>query len=101
LAAFWRLFSYSRNFTILIVCLGIIRTALLLWLISAYGIIGAIISPFVSNLVNYPLLAYFVRQYRGWYPVMDLIFSAVGALIIAVVLWASPAAQELLTAPFM
>ena len=91
----------SRNFTILIVCLGIIRTALLLWLISAYGIIGAIIAPFVSNLVNYPLLAYFTHQYRGWYPAMDLGFSVVAAGIIAVVLWASPAAQELLTTPFL
>jgi len=83
------------------VCLGIIRTVLLLWLISEYGIIGAIIAPFVSNLVNYPLLAYFVHQYRGWYPAMDLGLCVVGALIIAVVLWASPAAQALLTTPFL
>jgi uncharacterized membrane protein YeaQ/YmgE (transglycosylase-associated protein family) len=74
---------------------------MLLALISEYGIIGAIIAPFLSDLVNYPVSTYFVRQYRGWYPVMDLTFSVVGAVIIAVVLWASPAAQSLLTSPFM
>ena len=91
----------SRNFTILIVCLGIIRTALLLWLISSYGIVGAIIAPFVSNIVIYPLMAHFARQYRGWLPAVDLAFSVLGGVIIAVVLWASPAARDLLTAPFL
>ena len=91
----------SRNFTILIVCLGIIRTALLLWLIRSYGIVGAMIAPFLSNIAIYPLMAYFARQYRGWLPAVDLAFSVVGALIIAVVLWASPAARDLLAAPFL
>ena len=74
---------------------------MLLVFIQQFGIIGAIIAPFLVEFVTYPLLVYYIRPYRGWYPLLDMCFIALGAALIALVLWASPAAYELLLQPFL
>jgi O-antigen/teichoic acid export membrane protein len=91
----------SRSFTIFTVVSAVVRMVMLLVFIQQFGIIGAIIAPFLVEFVTYPLLVYYIRPYRGWYPLLDMCFIALGAALIALVLWASPAAYELLLQPFL
>ena len=90
----------SRNFTIFVVISATVRMILLLVFIQNFGIVGAIVAPFLVEFVTYPLLVYLIRRYHGWYPWLDLAFTALGAAVISLVLWASPAARTLLFAPF-
>ncbi len=91
----------SRNFTIFTMISAAMRMILLLTFIQQFGIVGAIIAPFLVEFITYPLLVYFIRPYRGWYPFLDLCFLVMGLAVIALVLWASPAAFALLSAPFI
>lgn len=91
----------SRNFTIFTIISAVTRMILLLTFIQQFGIVGAIIAPFLVEFITYPLLVYFIRPYRGWYPFLDLAFIMMGFAVIALVLWASPTAYGLLTAPFL
>jgi len=86
----------SRDFTIFNVGAAVIRVALLVFLISEYGIIGAILTPFLVDVLTYPMLVYFIRPYRGWYGFLDAIFFVAALLVAALALWASPAALDLL-----
>ena len=86
----------SRDFTIFNVGAAIIRMALLVFLISNYGIIGAILAPYLVDVLTYPLLVYFIRPYRGWYGLLDATFFVVALLVAWVALWMSPTALDLL-----
>lgn len=86
----------SRDFTIFNVGAAVIRVALLVFLISEYGIIGAILTPFLVDVLTYPMLVYFIRPYRGWYGFLDVIFFVAALLVAALALWTSPAALDLL-----
>lgn len=87
----------SRDFTTFSVLSAVLRIVLLIVLIRELSIIGAILAPFVVELLLYPLLVVFVRPYRGWYPGQDMLFVAIGALIMAAVFWSNAAALSLLT----
>lgn len=86
----------SRDFTIIIVASAVVKTALLVVLIQNYGIVGAIMAPYLSEIVTYPLLVYFIRGYRGWHPALDILFLALSFVIMALALRVTPEALELL-----
>ena len=87
----------SRDFTTFTVLSALLRIILLVVLIRELSILGAILAPFMVELLLYPLLVYFVRPYRGWYPWQDMLFLAIGVVIITVVLWSNAAVLSLLT----
>ena len=86
----------SKHFTFFNIASAVVRVALLLVLISNFGIIGAIVAPYLVDVLTYPLLVYFVRPYRGWYGKLDAVFFAVSLGVAAVALWLSPNALALL-----
>ena len=86
----------SRDFTIIIVISAVVKTVLLVVMIQKFGIVGAIIAPFLSEFVTYPLLVHYIRPYRGWHPGLDVLLLSIGVAIMALALWLSPAANELL-----
>jgi O-antigen/teichoic acid export membrane protein len=86
----------SRGFTVIIVFSAIVKTVLLIVMIQKFGIVGAIVAPFLSEFVTYPVLVHYIRPYRGWHPALDMLLLSVGIAIIVIALWLSPAATELL-----
>jgi O-antigen/teichoic acid export membrane protein len=86
----------SRDFTTFTVLAAFLRIILLVVLIRELSILGAILAPFAVELLLYPLLVYFVRPYRGWYPWQDMLFLTIGVVIITVVLWSNAVVLSLL-----
>lgn len=87
----------SRTFTALTIVSAVIRMGLLVWLISDYGVLGAILAPFLTEIFTYPLLIYFIRKTKGWYRSTDFLAFAVMAGLCALALWLSPAALDMLS----
>ena len=86
----------SRDFTLFTIVSAVIRVGLLLILISNFGIIGAVLAPFLVDIIIYPLLVYYIRPYHGWYGGQDLILFSLALAFSALILWTTPAAFELL-----
>lgn len=86
----------SRHFTALVFVLAVIRTTILLYLVTRFGLAGAILAAVIAEPLIHPLRVMFIRPYRGWYPAQDLGFGLLALAIAAGALWNSPAARELL-----
>lgn len=86
----------SRDFTILKTVTAILKIAVLLAFVSNYGMIGVIVTPVAVEFLMYPFLVYFIRPYRGWYPLLDIGFLIVAVLITIGALRHSSAAFSLL-----
>ena len=100
IASYDRLFlanGNSRDFTILVVVAAILRFTALVFLISNFGLIGAVMAPFFVDILLYPVFVYYIRRYKGWYPAQDLLIVGVSGLIGVIALWNSPAALALVT----
>lgn len=82
----------SRAFTILVTGAAIFKVAVLLVLANNFGMVGVIVTPVIVDLLTYPFLVYFVRPYRGWYPLLDIGFLLVAVVIAGAALWNSQAA---------
>ena len=88
----------SRSYTILLVGTAIFKILVLFVLVSKFGLVGAILTPVLVDILTYPALIYFIRPYGGWYLKIDTGLLLVSALICALALWNSPAAWDVLTA---
>ncbi|MEM9433527.1 MAG: oligosaccharide flippase family protein [Pseudomonadota bacterium] len=89
----------SRDFMTLTAFSAVTRISLLVILIPQFGIVGAILAPFLVDLMSYPLIVHFSRRYRGWYPGMDIGLLVLCTGIAALALWLSPSAAEQLLTP--
>lgn len=76
----------SRAFTICLAVQGAVQLALLIWLVQAHGILGAVLAPGLAALLAYPLLARFARRAGGWDPALDAAFLGIIAAGAAAVL---------------
>lgn len=86
----------SRHFTFFNICSALLQILILFFMINKFGVVGAIVAPFLVDIVTYPLLVYLIRPYRGWYPLQDVMFTVVGILFGAIALWNSPSAMQML-----
>ena len=86
----------SRDFTFFTVSSAALKISILLLLVNQFGTIGAVFTPLIADLAIYPLLIFFIRPYRGWYPLQDLGFIALTVLVGGVALFNSPTALALL-----
>lgn len=74
--------GHSRLYAFQLVVSATLRTSLLVVLIAQYGVLGAIIAPFLSGLLIYPLIVWLVWPYGAWLPWQDLTLTLAGALAI-------------------
>lgn len=79
--------GHSDRFAAQVVIAATIRTGFLIWLVVQYGILGAILAPFISGILVYPITVWFIHPYASWLPRQDLFFAIAGALIVALVGW--------------
>ncbi len=82
----------SREFTLYICTLAAVKTALLLYGVSQFGIVGALAAPGLAALLTYPLGARLAARHGGWDPALDAAFLAVIAAGAALALWVNPGA---------
>lgn len=50
------------------------------------GLYGALIGQFIATTLHYPVLAMLVRRHKGWDPVHDATFAALGLIGVAAIL---------------
>jgi O-antigen/teichoic acid export membrane protein len=78
----------SKRFALMMIFSAILQTTILFLGIVNFGVLGAIFTPFVSAILFYPAVIWFIRPYGGWMPRQDLLFAlitcAIGALAILV-----------------
>ena len=55
--------------------------------VATYGLIGAIVAPFIAWLLIYPLLVWSILPFKGWDPLHDALFALVVAAMMAGLLW--------------
>lgn len=77
----------SKRFTLYLGAMAIVQTAALLWGVTQFGIIGAILAPGIAAVLVYPMLVSAIRRYQGWDPLHDAVAAAAALLIGAGALW--------------
>lgn len=82
----------SRDFTFYVCALAAAQTAILLYGVSRYGLIGALVAPALSALLVYPLTARLAARRGGWDPGLDAAFLGIAALGAVLALWVNQGA---------
>lgn len=80
----------SQDFTIYVCTLAAVQTTILLYGVSYYGVIGALIAPALSTVLVYPLTAHLAARRGGWDPALDAACFALLAAGTALALWVNP-----------
>ena len=88
----------SRTFTMQTVVLAIVQMIMLLWGVSNYGVIGAILAPPLASLLLYPMIAYFAHRQGGLDLPLDIACCGVSLLACIVVVAVHPDAFALVLA---
>ncbi len=77
----------SRRFAIMVICMAIIRVAILLVATINFGVVGAALAALPAVLLHYPILISLTRRYKGWAVSHDVTYLGLSAVIAAVVVW--------------
>ncbi|MEM9845039.1 MAG: hypothetical protein AAF965_09590, partial [Pseudomonadota bacterium] len=77
----------SRRFSGVVVSSALLRTAFLIVAIYFYGVLGAVAAPLLATIVFYPVLIAFVRPYRAWFPMQDVVLTVLACAVAAAALW--------------
>ena len=85
-------YGKSLDFTIYSCAFAATQTVLILYGVSQYGLIGALIAPALGTLLNYPLTAWLAVRRGGWDPALDAALAAFGVAGAALALWFNPGA---------
>lgn len=88
--------GHSGRYALMLLSLASVRTGLLFLTIPTFGVTGAIYAMFLSSLLTYPLLVWFVRPYGSWMPKQDALFFTIAILGLIGVLWVTPQARTML-----
>lgn len=77
----------SGRFALVNTIAAVLQIAVLVVGISAYGVVGAALSPLVSGLLFYPIIVLAIRPYNGWIPRHDVLFALFAAAGASLALW--------------
>ena len=80
----------SRDFTVLLLSTAALQTALLIFGVQSYGLLGAIVAPGLAITLIYPLTSYLVWRQGGWDPRHDFTFVLIACAFAAIVLSVHP-----------
>lgn len=89
----------SRDFTIFTTGTAIARILVLLPMVSKFGLVGAALAPVVVDVLSYPILIYFIRPYKGWFPKQDVAFLIASCGVVIAAIWMNPSVLGIL--PFV
>jgi O-antigen/teichoic acid export membrane protein len=64
-----------------------VQFGLLLLMIPAFGLLGAVLAPGLATLIIHPFLIWIIRRFGGWDPIHDAVFFTLAALLGGIALW--------------
>lgn len=79
--------GHSGRFAVLTVSLALLQLGVLIVGVQFFGIGGAAVAPGLAGLIFYPALVAMILRYRGWDPLHDGFYFAVGLILTCVVIW--------------
>lgn len=82
----------SKRFTGHTISNAIAQTALVIFSVIHFGLIGVILAPGIAALLVYPILVSAVHRYDGWDKKHDIFYGTVALLIAAIGLWVNQSA---------
>lgn len=91
----------SRQFLIYVVFHAVWNMLLLILLVPAFGILGAVLAIFLASMVAYPFVVYLISPYRGWYPRDDALLWVMVLGLVALTFWANPDVLQMMQDAFL
>ncbi len=92
----------SRGVFILLLFKAAAQTSLFILGMEMYGLIGAFVGLWLSQILVHPVVIWLARRHRAWDPLHDVVYAAVGLLTTVLILqyhWAE--LDTLLSAAFL
>ncbi len=80
-------YGHSGRYASFIILRAAIYMGTLLLTVPTYGMWGAAIAPGLSAIISYPVMIWAVRPYKGWDPVHDMVYFALAAALVGLMLW--------------
>lgn len=77
----------SKRFSNMVVLSAVLKTTILYFAIVNFGVVGAALTPLLSQTLLYPFMVWLIWPYKGWVPMQDLGYVILACAITALAVW--------------